>query len=182
MQENLNETQQQLPASPEVAQVQQETPQPQAAAVPEQAVPAQPVSEFDALDKSGEIEKQKFDPTPFIGKDSFIEFIEERKGNYGFYIKCLSQVVDEGESPIRASVIFGLNTNDGKLGWIPGSKLDVFLKKFNATHYRDLLQNPTIEVLKDDAGEQYRRISGGFKTQIKIQTRSATDGKEYLTF
>lgn len=143
----------------------------------------QPQPGFGALDNSGEIEKQQFDPTPYIGNNSFIEFIEERKGQYGFYIRLLSQVVDEGKAEIRASVIFGLEENkEGGIGWPPDSKLYNFLKKFGITHYRDLIAGPITTDLKDDKGNSYRRISGGMKTQIKIQTRQASDGKEYLTF
>ncbi len=146
--------------------------------------PTAPVSEFDALDTSGQIEKKKFDPTPFIGLDSFIEHIEERKGQYGFYIKLLSRVVDDNERfEIRASAIFGLETDEeGKLGWPPESKLDNFLKKHKVAHYRELIGNPMTQVLKDDKGESFRRISGIPKTAIKIQTRQGKDGKEYLTF
>ena len=145
--------------------------------------PQQNLSGFDALDNSGEIEKQEFDPTPYIGQDSFIEFIEERKGQYGFYVKLISKVVDEGDREIRATAIFGLMENkEGEIGWPPDSKLYNFLKKFNASHYRDLMSGPVTTTLKDDNGESYRRISGGMKTPIKIQTRQAKDGKEYLTF
>jgi len=142
-----------------------------------------PQNAFSSLDNTGEIEKKQFDPTPYIGKDLFIEYIEERKGQYGYYIKLYSQVVDKGDWEIRASAIYGLEEDDnGRLGWPPNSKLYNFLKKFNVAHYRDLLHAPVTTILTDDKGEQYRKISGGTKTQIKIQTRQAKDGKEYLTF
>ncbi len=148
-----------------------------------QQVINKPQSGFGALDNSGEIEKQVFDPTPYIGNTSFIEFIEERKGQYGFYIRLLSQVVDDGASEIRASAIFGLEENkEGGIGWPPDSKLYNFLKKFNVSHYRDLIAGPVTTELKDNKGESFRRISGGMKTQVKIQTRQVKDGKEYLTF
>ncbi len=139
---------------------------------------------FGKLDASGQIEKQKFDPTPFIGQKSFIEYIEERKGQYGYYIKLYSQVIDESSDfPIRASTIFGLEEDkEGKIGWPSESKLDNFLKKFNVTHYRDLLVGATTQTLKDAKGESYRRISGGMKTQVVLQTHQAKDGNEYLTF
>ena len=161
-----------------------EQPQTNAAAPQTQEVAQAPVvqNEFSGLDNSGQIEKQTFDPTPYIGKDSFIEYIEERKGQFGFYIKLFSQVIDEGDWEIRASTIYGLDVDkNGKLGWAPDSKLYNFLKKFNVAHYRDLMLNPTTQVLKDDKGENFRRISGGVKTPIKIQTRQVKD-KEYLTF
>lgn len=141
------------------------------------------LGEFDSLDSSGEIEKQEFDPTPYIGKDSFIEYIEERKGQYGFFIRLHSQSVDEGEREIRATAIFGLQQDkQGKLGWPEDSKLYNFLKKHKVAHYRDLLVNPVTTALKDDNGEPYRKIVGGVKTSVKIQTHQAKDGKEYLTF
>lgn len=142
-----------------------------------------PQNAFSGLDNSGEIEKKKFDPTPYIGKDLFIEYIEERKGEFGYYIKLYSQVVDNGDWEIRASAIYGLEEDaNGKLGWPEGSKLYNFLKKYNVAHYRDLLQAPTTAMMEDDKKQQFRRISGGFKTQIKVQTRLAKDGNEYLTF
>ncbi|HEA65081.1 MAG TPA: hypothetical protein ENI02_02955 [Candidatus Aminicenantes bacterium] len=139
---------------------------------------------FGQLDKSGEIEPQEFDPTPFIGKDSMIAYIEEHEGQYGFFIKMFSMPVDEGNREIRASRLFGLQEDkDHNIGWGPKSPLALFLKKFNAGHYRDLIENPQIQEVQDSkAGKTFRRIAGVPKTKIKIQTRIARDEKEYLTF
>jgi len=139
---------------------------------------------FGALDQTGEIDLPKFDPTPFIGKRIFIESIEEHKGEFGFYILILSYPVDEGNNPIRASKIFGLQEDiEGRIGWPPESKLAAFLKKFNITHYRDLVSNPQTKMLRNkDSGKNYRRILGEKKIEVVIQTRQAKDGNDYLTF
>lgn len=136
------------------------------------------------LDKSGEIEPQEFDPTPFIGKDSMIAFIEEHEGQYGFFVKMFSMPVDEGNREIRATRLFGLQEDkEHNIGWGPKSPLGLFLKKFGVSHYRDLVENPQIKKLYDEKVQKnFRRISGVPKIQIKIQTRTAKDEKEYLTF
>ncbi len=151
---------------------------------PSPAPGAAPVNgPFGKLDSSGEIEPQVFDPTPFIGKNSFIESVEEHEGKFGFFIKVLSLPVDEGQNPIRASKIFGLQADaEGKIGWGEKSQLGIFLKKFNAQHYRDLVSDPKIEAMNDKDGKKFRRISGGQKTAIIIQTQTAKDGKDYLSF
>lgn len=141
------------------------------------------VSEFNKLDESGEIEPLEFDPTPYIGKASKIESIEERKGQYGFYVKVFSQPVDEGEIEIRATRIFGLRENkEGKLGWAPESALGLFLKKHNVVHYKLLVGNPEVKSMKDENNEVYRKIVGSPIIDVTIQTRTAKDGREYLTF
>lgn len=138
---------------------------------------------FGKLDSSGEIEPQKFDPTPYIGKESFIEFVEEHEGQYGFFIKVLSLPVDEGQNQIRASKIFGLEHDaDGNIGWGIKSPLGIFLQKFNLKHYKEFVLDPVMQNLETKEGKKFRRISGGRKTAIIIQTRTAKDGKDYLTF
>lgn len=140
---------------------------------------------FDALDKAGEIELPKFDPTPFIGKESFIEQIEERVGQYGFYIVIKSQPVDEGRLQIRASRMFGLQQDEKKeWGWGPKTQLGLFLKKHNVDNYKKLLGNPKVETLKDKEGVTYRLITGETITKVIIQTRQSKkeDGQEFLSF
>ncbi len=141
------------------------------------------IGEFGKLDKTGEIELPEFDPTPFIGKSSMIDFIEERKGDFGFYVKIFSQPVDEGEMQIRASRIFGLQEDaEGKIGWGAKTQLGLYLSKFKVSHYKDLLENPVVKDMKDDKGDVYRKIVGTPKTAIIIQTRTGKDGKDYLCF
>ncbi len=138
---------------------------------------------FGALDDAGEIERKKFDPTQYIGKDSLIEYIEERQGKFGYYIILYSQPVDEGEMEIRATLILGLEEDEnGKLGWPKESPMYNFLKKYNVSHYKDLIGNPVMIPMKDKNGKDIRRISGYPKTAVKIQTNKAKDGNEYLTF
>ncbi len=149
--------------------------------------PEKPVQQgeggFGGLDKSGEIEPQVFDPTPFIGKDSKIAFIEEHEGQFGFFIKLFSLPVDEGNLEIRASRLFGLQEDaEGKIGWGPESQLGLFLKKHGVVHYRDLVTDPQVVKCQDSNKKDFRRIVGTPKVDIKIQTRTAKDNKEYLTF
>jgi len=142
--------------------------------------------EFGELDSAEEIELPPLDVSKYIGQDNFIESIEERKGQYGFYVKVLSKPVDEGQKEIRASKIFGLMQDENKKwGWGPKSALGLFLKKHKVTHYKNLVGSPQAYEMKKDekSGETYRRISGTAKIKIKIQTRtSKADGRDYLTF
>jgi len=138
---------------------------------------------FGKLDSSGEIEPQEFDPTPFIGKDSMIAFIEEHEGQFGFFIKIFSLPVDEGNREIRATRLFGLQQDkDENVGWGPKSTLGLFLKKHGVSHYKDLVEGPQTHEEKDSQGKTFRKISGVPKIQIKIQTRTAKNGRDYLTF
>ena len=141
------------------------------------------MGELGKLDSTGEIDLPAFDPTPFIGKNSMIEFIEERKGEFGFYIKIFSQPVDEGQMQIRASRIFGLQVDaNGNIGWGSRTQLGLFLSKFKVSHYKDLVGNPEVKTMQDDKGNVYRKIVGIPKTPIIIQTRTGKDGKDYLCF
>lgn len=139
---------------------------------------------FGQLDKSGEIEPQEFDPTPYIGNDSMIAFIEEHEGQFGFFVKIFSMPVDEGQREIRATRLFGLQQDkDGNIGWGPKSPLALFLKKHDVSHYRDLVGNPETSQHQDpNTKKTFRRIKGVPKSKLIIQTRTAKDEKEYLTF
>lgn len=138
---------------------------------------------FDKLDKSGEIEPQGFNPQDFIGKDALIESIDERIGQYGFFIVVKTEPVDDGGNEIRASKMFGLQQDkEGNWGWGPESKLAVFLNKQGVNHYKELVDNPQYEKKTDNNGRSYRVISGKPKFKVKLQTGTNKQGKEFLTF
>jgi len=114
----------------------------------------------------GQIELPKVDVKPYIGKSVKIEKVEEHKGEYGYYIMIISEVVDTlpgKDTPItiRANRMFGLQENEkGEIGWGAETQLAVYLKKMGVLHYRDLVG----------------------KEVICQTTTSKKDGKDYLTF
>ena len=151
------------------------------------------IDEFKGLDSTKEIEPQSFDCKPFIGKEVFIESVEERKGSFGFFIKLLTEPITTLPAPkgskepgkeIRASRLFGLSSNDdGNLGWTEKSKLGVFLKKYNLKHYKEFLAEPVVKSMQDPASkETYRKITGNKKVKVIVQTVTGKDSKDYLSF
>ena len=65
------------------------------------------------LKDTGEIELPQIDVSKYIGKKAKIEQVTEHTGQYGFYIKIQTVVLDTiegGKEPIalRASRVFGL--------------------------------------------------------------------------
>ena len=116
----------------------------------------------------GEIELPKLDVKPYIGKAVKIEKVTEHKGEYGYYIVIISEVVDSlpGRDPnspiiIRATRMFGLQENEkGEIGWGAETQLGVYLKKMGVLHYKELVG----------------------KEVICQTTTSKKDGKDYLTF
>lgn len=118
------------------------------------------------LENTGVIDLPKFDLTPYIGRESKIEFVEEHEGQYGYYVKLLSESLGtrmhEGkEVEIRASKVLGLQIDaEKKIGWGPKTNMSRYLAKMKVEHYNEL-QN----------------------MKIFIQTTtSKKDGNEYLTF
>ena len=97
------------------------------------------------LKDTGEIELPQIDVSKYIGKKAKIEQVTEHTGQYGFYIKIQTVVLDTiegGKEPIalRASRVFGLQKDaEGKIGWGKDTNLGVFLKKKNVKHYKDLV-------------------------------------------
>jgi len=110
----------------------------------------------------GAVELPKFDVDEYVGNDSVIESVEEHKGQFGYYIKVISEEITTfGKDSIRASRMFSLVTQeDGTVAWGTESKLAVFLKKHGVETYMELVGKP-----------------------IKVnKTPANTDGKEFLTF
>ena len=113
------------------------------------------------LGDTGIIELPKFDPSKHIGKKAVIESVTEHKGNYGYYVKFETAVVDE-ESGFKASKIIGLQKDkEGKIGWGSGTKMDIFLSKHEVKHYRDMKGKEVI---------------------VQTVDSSKDDGREFLTF
>ncbi len=117
------------------------------------------------LEKTGEIELPEFDASEYIGKVAKIESVTEHRGSYGFYIKVATENIDEEAAfPVIASRIFGLQTTkDDKgedlIGWGKDTKLGLFLKKMNVSHYKELVGK-----------------------EVKVQTHTSKEGKDFLTF
>ena len=115
----------------------------------------------------GQIELPTLDISSYIGKKVKIEKVEEHKGNFGYYIKVISEIVDEveggrdGKVELCATRVFGLQGDkDKNIGWGEKTKLGVYLKKMDVNHYRELV---------------------GKEVVCQSQT-SSDDGKDYLTF
>ncbi len=102
------------------------------------------------LDNTGEIELPKLDVTKYIGTKAKIASVTEHKGNYGFYIRVATDVIDtvgDGDNKIelKPSRIFGLQSDStGRIGWGADTKLGAFLKKMQVAHYRDLVGKEVI--------------------------------------
>lgn len=117
------------------------------------------------LKETGEIELPTIDVSKYIGDKAKIELVTEHKGEFGYYVKVQSEIVDTiegGKTPIelRASRIFGLQEDkDGKIGWGKGTKLGVYLKKMGAKHYKDLVGK-----------------------EITVQSQTSKQGTDFLTF
>jgi len=111
---------------------------------------------------TGVVELEEIDVEQYIGKEVRIENVTEHKGEYGYFIKVQTEVVDTLKSgkELKASRVFGLmQGKEGKIGWTESSKLGLYLKKMNANHYKDLVGKV-----------------------VKIQTQLGKDGKNYMTF
>ena len=117
------------------------------------------------LKETGEIELPTIDVSQHIGKKSKIELVTTHKGEYGYYVKVQSKIIDTiegGKEPIqlRASRIFGLQEDaEGKIGWGAKTKLGLFLKKMGAKHYNDLVG-----------------------MEITAQSQTSKQGTDFLTF
>lgn len=103
------------------------------------------------LTDTGEIELPQLDLTPYIGKKAKIEAVTEHKGDYGYYIKIQTDVIDKltekRKEPLelRASRIFSLQEDEeGKIGWGKETNLGIFLKKKGVKHYNDLIGTEVI--------------------------------------
>lgn len=117
------------------------------------------------LEDTGEIELPKIDVQKYIGREAKIELVTEHKGDFGYYVKVQTKIVDTiegGKEPIelRASKIFGLHQDkNGKIGWGKDTVLGKYLAKMNVKHYKDLVG----------------------KT-IKVQTRTSNNNVDFLSF
>ena len=116
----------------------------------------------------GEIELPSIDISPYVGKKVKVEQVTEHEGNFGYYIKVVSEVVatlNDVKDPVtgqpvqlRASRIFGLQTDaDGNIGWGAKTKLGVFLKKMKVSHYKELVGKEVVatSVTNSDDGKDY---------------------------
>lgn len=103
------------------------------------------------LENTGEIELPQLDITPYIGKKTKIEAVTEHKGEFGYYIKIKTEVIDtlsdKRKEPLelRASRIFSLQEDEkGNVGWGKDTNLGLFLKRHGVEHYKDLVGKEVI--------------------------------------
>ena len=96
------------------------------------------------LGETGQIELPKIDITKYIGQKRLIATVDECEGQFGYFVKVETEVIDTiegGEKPIeiKASRIFGLQKDsEGKIGWGKDTNLGVYLEKMGVAHYKEL--------------------------------------------
>ena len=96
------------------------------------------------LGETGQIELPKIDITKYIGQKRLIETVDEFEGQFGYFVKVETEVletIEGGEKPIeiKASRIFGLQKDsEGKIGWGKDTNLGVYLEKMGVAHYKEL--------------------------------------------
>jgi hypothetical protein len=121
----------------------------------------------------GRVELPSVDVSPYIGKKSKIELVETFEGNYGYYVRVSTEVVDTigtGDKAIklRGTRVFGLHEDaNGNIGWNENTKFGVFLKKYGAFDCKNF----------DEV-----RAALTQKEVILQSTTSEKDGKDYLSF
>jgi len=117
-----------------------------------------------SLKDTKEIELPQLDISPYVGRKTKIASAEEYQGRYGYFVKVETEALDTIEiggeqKPLTASKIFGLYQNkDGDVGWGVSTKLGVFLKKMNVSHYKDLVG-----------------------VEVQVQKQTSKEGQEFLT-
>ena len=124
----------------------------------------------------GEIQLPSIDVSQYVGRKTKIAKVEEFEGQYGYFVKMTSEVIDmptlkdgkpmldkEGNPiELRATRIFGLQTDsNGNIGWGADTKLAAYLAKFKVKHYRDLVGREAVvqTVLNKNDGKEYLTIA-----------------------
>lgn len=98
----------------------------------------------------GKIDLPKIDVEKYIGKKVEIESVDIYEGTFGMYVKVLTEVLEtmgsgKNAQDIRASKILGLQQDkDGKWGFGDGTKLDLFLQKYDCEELKDLIGKTVI--------------------------------------
>jgi RNase P/RNase MRP subunit p29 len=118
----------------------------------------------------GQIELPSLDISPYVGMKVKVAAVEEHEGNFGYYIKIVTETVatltetDKEGKPISltATRIFGLQTDkEGQIGWGEKTQLGTFLKKKSVKHYKDLVGKEvvTTSVTNSNDGKDYLSIN-----------------------
>ena len=110
------------------------------------------------LGETGQIELPTINVTKYVGKKAKIATVDECEGNYGYFVKvetAILETIECGENPIeiKASRIFGLQKDsEGKIGWGKVTNLGTFLEKMGVAHYKELVGKEVImqTVIKKD--------------------------------
>lgn len=111
--------------------------------------------------KIGVVELPKHDYTQYIGKKVLIASVDTYKGQYGYYLKLTSSIVDivkfgEEEKEITASRIFSLfEDKDGRIGWGNETQLGLFLTSKGVKHPDELLGRECVVQIKDKDGAKF---------------------------
>lgn len=93
----------------------------------------------------GEVKLPKLDVMPYVGKQVKVENVAIYEGNFGFYYKLDTAIVDVIKNPdgsgfeLRASKLLSLITlPDGNVGWGDKSKTSAFLKQYKVKKPEDM--------------------------------------------
>lgn len=106
-----------------------------------------------------QIELPKTDYKQFVGKTALIQKVETHKGNYGYFLKIITENLNTKDNPVYAIKIFGLQQDqEGNIGWGKDTKLGKFLKNVGVENIEELV---------------------GIKVMIQLQPNTE---KDYLTF
>ena len=119
------------------------------------------------LKDTKEIDLPTLDLKQYIGTKTQIDFVEEFKGEFGYFIRISTLPIGnftnrEGEViDLRASRNLGLQEDEsGSIGWGKETNMGYFLEKMKVDHYNDLIGKDVI---------------------IQLQSNPKTK-KEYLSF
>ena len=113
----------------------------------------------------GMIDLPKIDLSKYEGKKVPVELVQLEKGEFGYYYKVSSLMLEQigsGEKKvdIRATTILGLHQSaDGKWGWGEGSKTHNFLKKHNVTRPEELKGKDMVITLVKKNDSDFLRLN-----------------------
>jgi hypothetical protein len=115
--------------------------------------------------KTQQIELPKIDVTKYIGKKSKIVSADTYAGEFGYYVKIETEIVEtlgtkDKKIELKGSKIFGLQMDEkGNQGWGAETKLGLFLKKMNCISLKQLVGKEVI-----------------------LQVQTSKDGVDFLSF
>lgn len=99
------------------------------------------------LGQTGPISLPKLNVEDYVGRKVKISSVTEHKGNYGYFVKIVTDIVDtlDNGTELKGSKVIGLQQDEkGNIGWGEGTKMANFLNKMKVAHYRGLIGKEVI--------------------------------------